>query len=272
MQGFGKIPEELKNMPHLRSTYIREFRKSPRHYFLREDIQETPSMKLGTAFHTALLEPEKYQKNYVEIPSFEKKSKYQTLTIKEQLERWKEENKDSVTISSEDRDKVKMMLASCLDNPIINKIVNNEHALIEKEFYMVKDEICYTGTPDIIIPELNLVIDVKTTTDASPNKWSKAIHDREYMIQAALYIDAMNAIFGKEFNRFIWVVVENKHPYSAMTYFAEPSLLDLGRNLILNASSDFKNCLLENNWPSYKTGLVPCSLPVYAWSQYESEE
>ena len=272
MQGLGKIPEKFKELPHLRSTYIREFRKSPRHYFLREDIQETPSMKLGTAFHTALLEPEKYSKNYVEVPSFEKKSKDQPLTIKEQLERWKEQNKDAVTITSDERDKVTMMLASCLDNSIISSLVNNKHALIEKEFYMVRDGICFTGQPDIVIPELNLVIDVKTTTDASPDKWSKTVHEREYMIQSALYLDAMKAIYGEEFNRFIWIVVENKHPFSSMTYIAEPAILDMGRNLIFNAAMEFKKCLSENTWPSYKTGLVPCTLPAYAWSKYESEE
>ena len=72
--GVGSITEEMQQLPRLSPSALMTFRESPKHYYSRYILGQkhvTPAMKLGTAIHCALLEPEIFDKQYYFKPKLE---------------------------------------------------------------------------------------------------------------------------------------------------------------------------------------------------------
>lgn len=67
-----------------------------------------------------------------------------------------------------------------------------------------------------------MIIDIKTTKDASPDSFSKSCGQFRYDVQEALYTDMMSAAFGGDDWRFIFVAVENDPPFSVGVYQLRP--------------------------------------------------
>ena len=51
--------------------------RSPAHYreYVAHPPEPTPAMQLGTAFHTALLEPDRFGQSFVVAPKFDRRTK-----------------------------------------------------------------------------------------------------------------------------------------------------------------------------------------------------
>jgi hypothetical protein len=69
--GWGPVPEEMKHHPKISVSGLVEICKSPAHYesrYILKEGEETKAMKLGTAVHMALLEPERFAQTYAVHP------------------------------------------------------------------------------------------------------------------------------------------------------------------------------------------------------------
>ena len=126
--------------------------KSPLHfkYYSEKPITETAAMKFGTAFHTYLLEPEKFKKEYVREPNVDKRTTLGKQTWAKFLERFSD--KKWVTESE------------------LNSIEEMANILKENKHYKE-------------------LIDVKTTRNASPEAFGETIINQKYHMQAAYYLD-----------------------------------------------------------------------------------
>ena len=75
---YRDIPStEYHAVPGLGSSHLRELLKSALHYKTSVNLpnKETPAMKLGTATHCAILEPECFDIEYVEAPIVDRRTK-----------------------------------------------------------------------------------------------------------------------------------------------------------------------------------------------------
>ncbi len=93
--------------------------------------------------------------------------------------------------------------------------------------------------------------DLKTSNDASPDKWERKVFDEEYHVQAALHLDAINAATGTERNGFYHVVIENTPPYAVGRRMLSEEFLTLGRDRYISALRLYCQCLATSNWPGY---------------------
>lgn len=72
-----------------------------------------------------------------------------------------------------------------------------------------------------------LIVDVKTTNDASPRAFAKTAFDRGYHRQAAWYQDAVEALRGERLP-FVFIACEKVEPYSVRVYELSPEFLAIG--------------------------------------------
>lgn len=258
----------------IRSTDIRTFRKSPRHYQLKDTQPQTFSMNLGTAFHMKLSEPKKFQDTYIPKPEFEKKSKTQPLTIKEQELAFLEANRGKEILSTKDLDVLDLMHESAMSNPFIEGIFKKQMVIEEKlihPFTFDDKDVLIQGTPDIILPDENIIIDIKTSADASFDKFQQTIAKFEYFIQSAVYIMLAEKQYNKSFTDFIWIVVENSWPYNVATYYMEKDLIDLGREIVNKTVPKMLTAIEKGIFHGYTTRLTPIGLPHYSKYKYFNE-
>jgi hypothetical protein len=85
--------------------------------------------------------------------------------------------------------------------------------------------------PDIRVPSLGLLIDLKTTTDASPEAFKWSAKKFNYHLQAAHYLDVSNSIDGKNYKTFLFVAVEKSSPYNIYIHECSDRVLARGKEL-----------------------------------------
>ena len=93
----------------------------------------------------------------------------------------------------------------------------------------------------------SVLIDLKTTVDASMTGFSRSIEKFGYHISAAMYLDGCNQCAPlleecctSRFKSFAFIVVENTAPYLSAVYELSPDSLMLGKAL-------YQTCMLRRH-------------------------
>jgi hypothetical protein len=186
-------------------------------YFITGEIQQPEAsdpMRKGTALHSALLEPAAFDSMAVTFPAdlLAKNGAVSTAAAKEFRDH--HESQGKVVLKEADADKVRAMAES------VKRVCGEWFDLDgvrERSLYWT-DEL--TGLPCkmrldwLIHGKRPTVIDLKSTTDASPAGFRKRIEQNGYWRQHAHYIDGVEHNFG-ETPAFYFLAVEDSWPYAA---------------------------------------------------------
>jgi exodeoxyribonuclease VIII len=115
--------------------------------------------------------------------------------------------------------------------------------------------------PDCVIVGESVVLDLKTTQDASPSKWQWSALDYGYHRQAAIYLDTLEAMYGKPF-RFLFGVVSKNEPYEVAVYKLSEEDLDRGRDEYHALIAEYRRRTEENDWlAEWQVGEYELALP-----------
>ena len=187
--------------PAIGASGLRLLNQAPAKYYSayldpnRNPMEPTPAMLRGTMIHTACLEPHLFDEQYVTVPDgIDKRTKDGKQLFADI------EASGKTPIKSDDA-----ALSSTLSDMfnfhpfIITKLNINATVHIEKSFITDINGVQVKIRPDIFIEPCKtypngLIIDLKTTADASTSGWSKSITNYEYYLQSALYSNVLSEI------------------------------------------------------------------------------
>lgn len=113
--------------------------------------------------------------------------------------------------------------------------------------------------------------DLKTTTDASPEKLARAIMDYGYDVQAQHYRETWKAATGED-RPFRFIFVEKEPPYEVCVIELTAEDLMMAEKRIARARQIFRNCLAANDWPGYPLEVVQIKLPEFYQSKWLERE
>lgn len=105
------------------------------------------------------------------------------------------------------------------------------------------------------LPGLTLCVDYKTCASAEPDAVSRAIRDRAYHQQDALYIDGIWAALAPADVRFIFVFQSKTAPYLVTVRELADQDRDIGRARNRRALQIYADCERSGIWPDW-TGPV----------------
>ena len=116
------------------------------------------------------------------------------------------------------------------------------------------------------IPDFGLcIIDLKSTTDASPGAISRHIADYGYHRQAAWYTHAAKTA-GLDPVAFIFLFVEKQEPFLTTAVACSENALWLAQEEINGALDTYEHCAAEGVWPGYTTEIITeIDLPAWAY-------
>lgn len=222
-----------------------EMRKSPLHYWhLTHDTpkKDTPAMKFGRAVHAMLLTPHKFNELYTVAPECDRRTKEGKAIWAELMESGKE------IISQEDMDTILAMKNEF--SPIRRRFLWNEEYQTEKALTWTDNE---TGVEckarlDVCMPDI--IIDYKTTTDASTTAFMREALRYGYDLQAAMYLEAARAN-GYRPKGFIFIAQEKTAPYLVNILYAGDAFLDRGAWIMRDLLSKYRECRDSDTWPGY---------------------
>jgi hypothetical protein len=121
---------------------------------------------------------------------------------------------------------------------------------------------------DYITTGGNVIPDLKTCRSAHPDKFERAIMDRQYFQRAAFYIDNAN-LAGLSKDTFVFICVETAPPFLVACYQLDDLVLSAGRTLYQRDLQLYRNCVDTGRWPGYHQGVREIGLPSYAMKQLE---
>lgn len=246
------------------SGAIRQFIKSPAHflhYTRTKGEPPTPQMLLGSAAHCAVLEPREFNARYAKAPAVDRRTK----AGKEEWAEFVACNPHKEILTPEQYDTAWAIKDTLAAMPEYRALMsaNAEYAVEVSRFWV--DEatgIKLKGRADMLRSD-GVCIDLKTTVDASPHGYPRAIAKYGLHIQAAIYCDA----FGCD--RFIFVAIENKPPFAAGVYHLDEASLELGRQQYRAALEGIAQCEHEGVYP-VGYGEQEISLPN--WAFFENDD
>lgn len=240
---------------------LKVFARSPLHYydqFLapdREVIEPTPQMQLGTCAHTAILEPHLFSSQVVVAPDFNLRSK----AGKEEARIFAEASEGKIVLSRSAFDSVRRMadaVHSHREAAAILSLPGRREATYTWTDHSRSHPIDCKTRPDYHTEDRSMVVDIKTTKDASRAAFERQTASLGYHVQAAWNVDALGAEF------FLTIAVESTRPFAVAVYPASQGLLDAGRRRISFALGRLAECLASGEWPGYGESLLdPLDLP-----------
>lgn len=229
--------------------------QSPFH-FKNAEKAETSALVTGHAGHTAVLEPEEFDSRYAVFPEG------MTKTTKEGKATWAQLEATKKTI---------LRFAEYQSAQNMAKVIRS-HRLANELLTGGDPEVTVIGEIDDVLtkiridyhrPDLGMLIDIKTTDDASKDHFSRSIASYGYDIQAAFYLDNCRYLTIPA-ETFVFVVVENKAPHGVAIYEIDQESIERGREKYLKGLDIYRQCIAFDEWPGYPEEIQQISLPAWA--------
>lgn len=286
----GLLPPETNEEYHRRVGYMSSSKLKGRipnayNYLAelnvpQEDKFTSKSLDFGSCAHEILLTNDRSQ--FVVMPDFrpiteqafyvkgpKKGLEYLKVikTIKAQEEEFGEENLGKRIITAEQSRRLNAMVDYIQSKPKVMEYLRHPQTLFEQGYLYLDvqtNEKCMFRA-DAINPALGLIIDLKTTTDASPYAFKKTIERYYYHLSAAHYVAGAERIYDRPF-QFIFIAQETSYPYKVglykMTMASMKKAIDMRRDLIRLIQRNRE----ENYYPDFADrGVKEIELSGYAF-------
>ena len=252
---------------HLSSTNIRTFKKNKKQfkYSLTHDlVKQTKAMADGTAVHAFFLERDKFDTNFVIKPA---DMRLNTKAGKE----WALEHQSKIIIDSELGNNLYEMEKSFMDSPA--KMIYNENMGGQTELsYFWNDLGLVKGKcrPDWIDKFGEIVVDVKTTTDASPRGFQKSIANWGYHLQLGWYMRGLQKL-GFDTYDFIFIAIEKTPPFSVGVYRADREMISHAMQELDKLVPEIDYALQTKEFPDYTPEITSIGLPPWMIDKKEQQ-
>ena len=238
------MSESYDSIPALRRSYLWLMRKSPAHYkYAVEHPEEpTPALLFGIAAHMAILEPERFDSEYITAPKIDRRTKAGK-------EEWAELMASGKSIlSEEDSADISGMRDAIMKNELAASLLKGEHEVPVQWTDPDTGEECKCR-PDVIGEDI--IVDYKTTASCENGEFERSARKYGYQLQAAMYREGLLQTRLKNYG-FAFIAQEKKAPYAVRVYMCDEGWIDDGVATYRELINLYHKCKVENNWPGYE--------------------
>ena len=246
------------------NSMLSVLKKSPQEFLQRfftdtMENDQSESMLLGEMVHCLALEPTKFNDRFAIARKVDRRTK-------EGKEDWVAFVVESEGKTIVDRE-MYITACECVESLSCHDVAKHylvdvpRGAIIEQRIDFRWLDVDCKCKPDMVLPELGLIIDVKTTRDASPASFNKSIGEFGYARQAAFYKLACREKYGEDF-RFQFFCVKTSAPYESAVYELDDASIAVGFDEVEQLLTEYKSRVASDNWiANWSSGVVNLSLP-----------
>lgn len=241
---------------------------TPAHYKWEREHPRPPTREqlVGDAFHALLLEPERFPAMYVRSEHAD----FRTKAAKE----WRAEHEAAgrfiLRTDSADPERspsewelVHRMRDAVMAHPIASALLDSGR--VEQSVYWLDPEtqrLCKCR-PDFWSDAHELLVDIKTTRDASASGFAKSVAQFRYDVQASWYLDGVRHA-GEEARAFVFIAIEKTPPYGIGVYTLPQRWREVGRTLYRRDLSIYDQCMATGVFPGYPVQVRELEMPPWA--------
>jgi exodeoxyribonuclease VIII len=230
--------------------------------------KDSAAFAMGHAVHCLAFEPGKFDERFAVAPKIDRRTKEGKLQAL-LLER---DNQGKTVLTVEDyADAVACVQA--LNNHADFATIMQQPKRVEVPFEFDLFGHRFKAKPDCIVDSMRLILDIKTTDDASPHRWQWSAVDYGYHRQAFIYQGAVELSHANkkrvdESYRFIFAVVEKPKPSTrgipptVALYELDADTMRMGAEDTFALVQEYERRIEQNDWQQpYSSGIVPLRLP-----------
>jgi hypothetical protein len=241
---------EYRSLPALNASRFKAFFRSPYHFHNQKEVETTEAMRIGTAIHTAMLQPDDYLKTIAYYPDVDGRTK-EGKAIKQAFE----EGAAGKTILKADSEFVVLRAIEAIGTnrdwiKMSETKFKTEVVLLGKLF-----GIDCKARLDIIDVENGIIRDIKSCDDVSGDKFKYTVKDRMYWVQAGFYCLLAEEVYKRPF-RFEFIAVETSEPSTCAFWEVEPTELFKWMNAVKMKLHDYRDCNHLGFWEGPQGGVL----------------
>nr|DAE07958.1 MAG TPA: Exodeoxyribonuclease 8 [Siphoviridae sp. ctbLB3] len=245
--------------PAISKSQLDLIARSPAHYqaSLQSEHESTDALIFGSAFHDFVLQPELFAETYVYRPD-------DLNPRTKDGKAWLEAQADKIILKAEWHEQIQGMADSITAHSVASKLLTGGTA--ETSYFWTDAD---TGAecrcrPDYLHPS-GIIVDLKSTTDASPTAFAKSCANFRYHVQAAFYSEGIYQTTGQRPKGFVFIAVEKTAPYAVGVYELDEAALMLGRELFQRDLDTYSTAKQNQQWYAYSPMIETLSLPAWAF-------
>lgn len=241
---------------------------TPEKFLYAKDNPEppTPAMVFGTLAHLALLEPSSFVEKFTFAPEgIDRRTKAGKAAWAEF-----EENIGGRTVVKLDDWTTACLMADKVNEiDLARKLLCGDHERVFRWTDEMTGEECKIRVDSIrMVGGVPVIVDYKTTTDASFDAFSRKCVNMGYDFQAGMYTEGVEIASGMK-PRFVFIVQETEPPFAVNILEADEDFIQRGRDLFRELLGIYHECKTTNNWYGYlgpDAVIGRLSLPPWAMS------
>ena len=315
---YAGIPNaEYHGGPGISKSGLDLIARSPLHYRASRDAandnEQTAAMRIGTAAHPLILEPDLFVGGYA-LPFVPAPGALATIDqIKERLRdagekvsgrkdelierlravdpdevflddlrtEYDAENQGREILTPTEWDQLHAMRDAVMAHPGARALLTGAPGVTELSAYWRDQE---TGALCRCRPDFwradGVLVDLKTTDDASPEGFARSIQKYRYHVQAPFYLDGCRAAMQAHDgpipgmpdpeqgeghiatpSAFVFIAVEKKAPHAVAVYALDFDSVELGRAQYRADLATFAQCHQAGDWPGYGDTIQKLGVP-----------
>lgn len=282
------IEDYHANRTHLSSTQIKLAKKSLKEFqWYMEGKIEKPRQShfdFGNSFELALLDPEGFSKKVTIMKDREWCAKvmnenpdvkvprntnaYRALRDEALLGR--DEDYQIMDYGKEGYDTIEKMLESCYADKVIQGLIRNTEYQLSLFWTDEETGLGLKTRPDICKRKKNVLVNVKTIEDGSPENFSKELAKYDYPLQAAIEITGcLQTGLMPQVDNYFWLVCEKTPPFNATVYEFAQDDMKLSMDELHYLLNKIKKAKDEGLHPGYSDradnpyGILTAQIPAW---------
>ena len=235
---------------------------------MAQQTEPSEAMKIGTVLHCHLLRPEDFENEIAVMPSFNLRKK----ADKADKAIWELTNVDKQTVTKKELELGLSMANAVRENHEAMKLLDG--AIKERSMYAD-----IMGTPLRARPDAykeNILLEVKSTRDASEKEFAKQIANLYYHVSLVHYAHVMEECAPEKLTfeeiDYRFIVVENTPPHSVAIYTPSERMIYVGNELWKEALEKLQSCLENDIWPGYTEPGTSEEIDLPNWAVPKEEE
>jgi len=245
----------------INASNLKQMKLSPKHvrHSLDSAHKETTDMRIGHAVHAALLQPEIYKTQYMEMPKFEGKGS------RADKAEWKAEHAGTASLNQGELATVNLCVNAVKGDKDAWDMINQPGGYKELSIIWTdkKTGLRCKGRLDIFTRYKGVpsIIDLKSGREAPTNFWcSGEITTRGYHHSMSWYRDGLSVLSKNKIHRSAWFIfIEKSQPNDVMAYELDEDAMEKGSSDMREWLDVYADCVKSGEWPGLKNkeyGLV----------------
>ena len=263
--------DEYKSIDAVNNSTLVRASKTLAH--VQAQKKETRVMSFGQAFHSYLLENHLFKRDYAIIP-------YNLKLTKKAGKAWLKDHGDKNIVKSDDAITMANMASSLYSGNY--ETARNLVEKSEKEISVIwrhkKEGVLCKARFDLLSRKLGIIADVKTSTNANPDKWLRMMVNAgiQPFFQPFWYLEGCKSIPElSHIKTFLWVVIEADPPYGISIIKAtpvpdgKPSMVYASGLKIASILQKYIQAKNTNKWVGYPDKIIDLKLEEWMFKKLE---